>query len=35
MKGLQKVVRQFLDADYNPNSHKNLIITFWSICNVP
>jgi len=34
-KGLQKVVRWFLDADNNPDSHKNLIVTFWPIYNVP
>jgi len=27
-KGLQKVVRWFLDADDNPDSHHNPIITF-------
>ena len=27
-KGLQKVVRWFLDADDNPYSHRNLIISF-------
>ena len=31
MKGLQKVVRWFLDANDNPNSHQNIIITFWPI----
>jgi len=25
------VVRWFLDADDNPDSHQNLIITFWPI----
>ena len=35
MKGLQKAVRCFLDADDNPASHQNLIITFWPIYNVP
>jgi len=30
-----KVVSWFLDADINPDSHQNLIITFWLICNVP
>ena len=34
-KGLQKVVRWFLDADDNPDSHQNLIIAFWPIYNVP
>jgi len=34
-KGLQKVVRCFPDADDNPDSHKNLIITFWPVYNVP
>ena len=34
MEGLQKVVRWFLDANDNPNSHQNLIITFWPIYNV-
>ena len=28
MKGLQKVVRWFLDADDNPNSHQNLYYYF-------
>jgi len=28
MEGLQKVVRWFLDANDNPNSHQNIIITF-------
>jgi len=28
MKDLQKVVRWFLYADDNPDSHQNLIITF-------
>jgi len=27
-KNLQKVMRWFLDADDNPGSHQNLIITF-------
>jgi len=35
MKGLQKVVRWFLDADENPDSHQNLIITLWPIENLP
>jgi len=30
MKGLQKVERWFLNADDNPDSHQNLIITFGS-----
>jgi len=34
-KGLQKVVRWFLDADDYVDSHRNLIITFWPIYNVP
>jgi len=34
-KGLQKLVISFLNADDNLDSHQNLIITFWSICNVP
>jgi len=34
-ESLQKVVRWFLDADDSPDSHQNLIITFWPICNVP
>jgi len=34
-KGLQKVVIWFLDADDDPDSHQNLLITFWPICNVP
>ena len=34
MDGLQKVVRWFLDANDNPNSHQNIIITFWPIYNV-
>jgi len=29
------VARWFLDADDNVDSHRNLIITFWAICNVP
>jgi len=35
MKSLQKVVRWFLDADNNPDSHPNLLITFWAVYNVP
>jgi len=35
VKGLQKVVRRFLDAEGNPDSHQNLIITFWPIFNIP
>jgi len=35
MKSLQKAVRCFVDVDYNPDSHQNLIITFWPIYNVP
>jgi len=35
MEGLQKVVRSLLDADDNPDSHHDLIITFWPIYNVP
>jgi len=35
MKGLQKVVVWLLDADDNPDSNRNLIITFWPIYNVP
>jgi len=31
---LQKVVRWFLDADDSPNSHQNIIITFWPIYNI-
>jgi len=31
MKGLQKVVRWFLDTNDNPDPHENLIITFWPI----
>jgi len=34
-KGLQKVVRSFLDADDDPDSHQNLITTFWPIYNIP
>jgi len=34
-KRFAKVVRWFLDADDNPDSHQNLIITFWPIYNVP
>jgi len=30
-----KVVRWFLDADDHPDSHQNLVITFWPIYNVP
>jgi len=33
-KGQQKVVRWFLDADDNPDSHQNLLFTFWPIYNV-
>jgi len=35
MKDLQKVVRWFLDADDNPDSHQNIIITLWLIHKVP
>jgi len=35
MEGLQKVVRCFLDADDNEDSHQNLIVTFWPIYNLP
>ena len=28
-------MRWFLDADDNPDSHQNLIITFWPIYNIP
>jgi len=35
MEGLQKVVRWFVDASDSPNSHQNIVITFWPICNVP
>jgi len=37
MEGLQKVVKKwwFLDAGNSPNSHQNMIITFWPIYNVP
>jgi len=35
MGRLQKVVRWFLDADNSPNSLQNIIISFWSIYNVP
>jgi len=35
MKGLQKMMIWFLDADDNADSHQNLIITFWPINNVP
>jgi len=31
---MQKVVRWFLDADDNPDSHQSLIITFWPIYSV-
>jgi len=31
MKGQQKVVRWFLYLDDNPDSYRNLIITFWPI----
>jgi len=31
----QNVVRWFLDADDNPDSHQNPIITFWPIYNFP
>jgi len=31
MKGLQKVVRWFLDADDSPDSLKNLITASWLI----
>jgi len=34
MDGLQKGVSWFLDADDDPDSHQNLIITFWPIYNV-
>jgi len=34
MESLQKAVSWFLDAD-NPDSHQNMIITFWTIYNVP
>jgi len=34
-EGLQKVVRWFLDADDNADSHRNPIITFKPIYNVP
>jgi len=34
-KRLQKVVRWFLDPGDNPDSHQNVIITFWPIYNVP
>jgi len=30
-----EVVRWFVAADDNPDSHKNVIITFWPIYNVP
>jgi len=29
------MVRWFLDAEDNPDSHQNLIITFWCIYNIP
>jgi len=32
---MQKLVRWFLDADDNPHSHQNPIITFWPIYNFP
>jgi len=32
---MEKVVRWFLDADHNPDSHQNIIVTFWPIYNVP
>jgi len=35
MEGLQNVVRWFLDADDNLDSHQSVIITFWPIYNVP
>jgi len=35
MKGLQKVLRWFLVAGDNPDSHQNLIITFWPMHNIP
>jgi len=34
-KGLPKVVRWCMDADDNPDSHHNLIISFLAIYNVP
>jgi len=34
-KGLQKVMQWFPDADNKPDSHQNLIITFWPIYNDP
>ena len=34
-KGLQKLVRWFLDADDNLDSHRNPIILFWPIYNAP
>ena len=34
-KVCKNVVRWFLDADHNPGSRRNLIITFWPIYNVP
>jgi len=33
--GLQKVVRWFLYPDDNPDSYRNIIISFWPIYNVP
>jgi len=35
MEGLQKVGRWLLDADDGPNSHQNIIISFWPTYNVP
>ena len=34
-ESMQKVERWFLDADDNPDSHQNLIDTFWPIYIVP
>jgi len=34
-KVCQKVMRWFLDADGNPDSHQNRMITFWSIWIIP
>ena len=34
-EGLQKVMRWFLDADDNPGTSQNLVITFWLIYNIP
>jgi len=34
MKGLQKVVKWFLDAGDHPDSHQSLIITFCPVYNV-